>query len=612
MENVSDPNSQRVNEARMNLTFPSRRSPNSLRFALFLSILITFTFSTTAFARRKVAASRNKVSRSEAARAQRGRKSTAAGRRHVRRSGRLAARNTRRGRRSRLTAREVRQQRKLIAREQSSSLKALERRLRRPLTKRERTAELRRIEARHRRDTAAARRRAEAARQAAIARRRALEKAMRDEVQNLIARDDTAGEDMEVRRAAVNALGYHAGTVVVMDPMTGRVYSIVNQEWAMRRGFKPCSTIKLVTGVAGLGEKVIEPTNTAAVSERYNIDLTDALAYSNNTYFQQVGGRVGFQKMMGYARDLGLGEKTGINVPNEYPGRLPFEKSGFALNRMSSHGDDFEVTAVQLGTLVSAMGNGGKLLVPYVPHNAQEESKLKGKVRRQIEVEQETWRRMVPGMVGAVNYGSGKKAYDPLQTVAGKTGTCIGQGGWLGLFTSYAPLANPRLAVVVISRGPDARSHFPAAVAGKIYRELNSRFGTPVNLQLATTPGPGADDPKAAELNEEEKDAAEAEAAEAKAVEAEVEKAADVAVADDEIKTATPSTNADAPKSVSTENQAPRNTVKRVLMPIERRTPEVQKPVFAKPVTQPQTSPPAGKGASSGDARPRRVQSGQP
>ena len=108
---------------------------------------------------------------------------------------------------------------------------------------------------------------------------------MRDEVQALISRDDTTGED-EVRRAAVNALGHHIGTVVVMDPQSGRVYSIVNQEWALRRGFKPCSTIKLVTGVAGLG-KVIDPANTAEVSERYNIDLTDALAYSNNTYFQQ-------------------------------------------------------------------------------------------------------------------------------------------------------------------------------------------------------------------------------------------------------------------------------------------------------------------------------------
>ena len=592
----------------MNLYFPSRHPHKTLRFALILSILLTFTLSGTTFARKKSASSRNKVSRSEG-RAHRNRKSSVASRRNSRRSGHVA-RNSRRGRRSQLTARQVRQQRKLIAREQASSLKALERRLRRPLTKRERVAELRRVQARHRRDSVAARRRAEAARQAAIARQRALDKAMRDEVQTLISRDDTTGEDMEVRRAAVNALGYHAGTVVVMDPMTGKVYSIVNQEWAMRRGFKPCSTIKLVTGVAGLGEKVIDPTNTAAVSERYNIDLTDALAYSNNTYFQQVGGRVGFEKMMGYARELGLGEKTGINAPNEYSGRLPFEKSGWSLNRMSSHGDDFEVTAVQLGTLVSAMGNGGKLLVPYVAHNAQEESKMKGKVRRQIGVEQETWRRMVPGMVGAVNYGSGKKAYDPLQTVAGKTGTCIGQGGWLGLFTSYAPLANPRLAVVVISRGPDARSHFPAAVAGKIYRELNSRFGTPVNLQLATAPGPGTDDAKASELNEEEKDAAEAEAAEAKAVEAEVEKAADVAVADETVTAPATKTTAVAPKSASTEVTAPRNTVKRVLMTIDRPSTENQKPALTKPAIQLQTSAPAKDGPSS--ERPRRVKPSQP
>lgn len=487
-----------------------------------------------------------------------------------------------------------------MAREQSASLKALERRLRRPLTRRERAAELRRIGSRHRHAMEAARRRAEAARQAAIARQRALEKAMRDEVQALIARDDTTGEDLEVRRAALNALGNHIGTAVVMDPMTGRIYSIVNQEWALRRGFKPCSTIKLVTGVAGLGEKVIDPVNTAAVSDRYNIDLTDALAYSNNTYFQQVGGRVGFEKMMSYARDLGLGEKTGINAPDEYSGRLPYEKSGFALNRMSSHGDDFEVTAVQLATLVSAMGNGGKLLVPRVARTAEEQATFKTKVRRQINVEPEAWRRMVPGMVGAVNYGSGKKAYDPLQTVAGKTGTCIGHGGWLGLFTSYAPLANPRLAVVVISRGPDARKHFPAAVAGRIYRELNSRFGTPVNLQLATAPG--ADDPKAAELNEEEKDAAEADAAEAAA-----EVTAEESVAADATKTAVP---ADSPvrHPVVTEAPAPRNTVKSVLMQIERRPADAPKSTTSKPTGAAKTTQQPAKSVSSGDERPRRAQ----
>ena len=582
----------------------SSHSPKSLRFTLILLVLVTFAFSDVVLAKKRQSSSRNKVSSRKASRAEKGRRLSARNRRSVRRS-RLSARSTRRGRRSRITAREVRQQRRLVAREQASAVKALERRLRRPLTKRERAAELRRVESRHRAALAAARRRAEAARRAAIARRLAIEKAMREEVQAMIARDDITGEDLEVRRAAVNALGNHIGTAVVMDPMTGRVYSIVNQEWALRRGFKPCSTIKLVTGVAGLGEKIIDPTNTAAVSERYNIDLTDALAYSNNTYFQQVGGRVGYEKMMSYAKNFGLGEKTGINAPNEYSGRLPFEKTGWALNRMFSHGDDFEVTALQLATLVSAMSNGGKLLEPQIPRTKQEQAKFKPKVRRSIEVEPGVWQSMVPGMVGAVNYGSGKKAYDPLQTVAGKTGTCIGTGGWLGLFTSYAPLVSPRLAVVVIARGPDARSHFPAAVAGRIYRELNSRFGTPINLQIAAKPA--ADDPKAAELNEEEKDAAEADAAEA---DLEIT-ADDTAVAADS-RSATPAKtspqNTVAPQnSVRKEAQPARSTVKPVIMSIPSRSNETQKAEPSQANSPANTTPPANKSGTFADERPRRV-----
>src|SRR2546422_937486 len=82
------------------------------------------------------------------------------------------------------------------------------------------------------------------------------------------------------RRAAVNALGHHAGAVVVMDPKSGRVYTVVNQEWALRRGFKPCSTIKLVTGVAGISEKIIQPVETVSVGGNYSLNLTEALAHS--------------------------------------------------------------------------------------------------------------------------------------------------------------------------------------------------------------------------------------------------------------------------------------------------------------------------------------------
>jgi penicillin-binding protein 2 len=575
--------------------------PTIFKSAFILFILIALSISAPVLAKKKPSSkSRNATG------SQKAKKASARGRQS--RRGKVTAKSNRRSRGRRMSAREVRRQRQMVAREQSSAIRALERKLRRPLTKRERAAEVRRIQRRHGRALEAARRRAEAARRAAIARQRALEQAMRNEVQALISRDDARGEDPEVRRVAIKALGNHAGTVVVMDPMSGRIYSIVNQEWALRRGFKPCSTIKLVTGLAGLNEKVIDPVDTAAVSERYKIDLTDALAYSNNTYFQQVGGRVGFEKMMSYARDLGLGEKTGINTQFEYPGRLPAEKSGFALNRMSSHGDDFEVTAVQLATLVSAMANGGKLLTPFTPRSANEQAKIVPAVRRQLPIDQDNFRRMVPGMVGAVNYGSGKKAYDPEQTVAGKTGTCIGQGSWLGLFTSYAPLANPRLAVVVISRGSDGRKHLPAAVAGQIYRELNDRFGTPINLQFATAPAKDVDDAKAAELNEEEKDAQEAEAAEEREVTAAADAAAEAEEVADAEKKSNGATVATVPEKRAGETPAPKNTVKRVLMPFEKR-PAATPKEEVKPTTA--TSAPALIG-SPGAQRPRRTQPIQP
>src|SRR5438270_3043976 len=440
----------------------------------------------------------------------------ASSRRGGRASRRESARAGRRGGRVHLSKRERRAEQARLAKEQSAYIAKLQKRAGHKLSKRELSAEMRKFQRTHRRDLEEARRRAEIARQAAIARQRALDDGLRNEAEANIAKDSTVGEDLEVRKAAVAALGHHAGTVVVMDPRTGRVYTVVNQDWALRRGFKPCSTIKLVTGVAGISEKVIQPVETVSVGGNYSINLTDALAHSNNQYFQRVGGEVGFDKMLSYAREMGLGEKTGINYVNEYAGRVPLFKSGYAVNHMSSHGDDFEVTAIQLATLVSAMSNGGRLVVPHVPRTVDENTQFKTEVRRKLNIEGDAWKRMLPGMIGAVNYGSGKKAYRPDQTVAGKTGTCIGQGSWLGLFTSYAPVVNPRLAVVVITRGADAHKHLPAAVAGNIYRALSPRFGTQINFQVAQTSDDEtpARDKKAAALDEESKETKAATAAE--------------------------------------------------------------------------------------------------
>ena len=499
-----------------------------------------------------------------------------------------------RGRGGRMSARDVRRQRAQIARDQAAAVRAMERKLRRPLTKRERANAMRGVEARNRRALAEARRRAEAARRAAIARQMAIDKAMRDQVQGLIAKDDLTGEDPEVRRVAVNALGNHAGTVVVMDPMTGRVYAVVNQEWAFHRGFKPCSTIKLVTGVAGLSENAIPLVDTA--NDGFRLDLTSALAHSDNSFFQQVGARIGPDKMVNYAKELGLGEKTGINVPFEFPGKLPEVRPDVVERRMFSHADGFQVTPLQLGTLVSAMANGGRLLTPQIPHSVKEQNKMAPKVRRVLDISSDVWQRMVPGMVGAINYGTGQRAYDPTQTVAGKTGTCIGDNGWVGSFTSYAPLANPRLAVVVIAEGTDGRRHFPVAVAGEIYRQLNHRFGTAINLQVASG------------LDDEEKEVADQEAAAENTANGEGEESTATATpgsttqGDTAAKPNTPAATTNAKPATA----EPKNTVKRVLMPLPTKTNEPQKSTTQPGATTPPSIAPANTTAPGGQ-RPRRI-----
>lgn len=307
----------------------------------------------------------------------------------------------------------------------------------------------------------------------AQARQANFERGLKNETLENIARDNTDGEDLEVRRAAVAALAGHAGTIVVLEPQTGKVLSIVNQDWAIRKGFKPCSTIKLVTATAGINEKVIGEDGSIE-TRRFPVGLNDALAYSNNYYFQTVGATgLGNTKMIIYARALGLGEPTGINAAGESAGRLPY---GNGNARIYSHGDDFEVTPLQLAVLVSAISNGGRMLIPQIPRTDIEKTNFRVLFKREVNVAPDTFHEILPGMVGAVNYGTARRSGGAMVAAAGKTGSCIGQGSWLGLFTSVAPVANPKLAVVVVTRGSGERGKYAAAIAGKVYQSLSYRL----------------------------------------------------------------------------------------------------------------------------------------
>ena len=338
-------------------------------------------------------------------------------------------------------------------------------------------------EARRQAALAEQRRREQAIREAR-ARKLAFERGLRTETVENIIKDNTDGEDLEIRRAAVNALGNHAGTVVVLEPQTGKILTIVNQDWAIRNSFKPCSTIKLVTGVAGLNEKLIDDGGNLRAT-KFRLNLDDALAYSNNSYFQKVGAGLGNEKMIAYAQTLGLGQTTGINADGESSGKLPF---GNKNARVYSHGDDFEVTPLQLAVLVSAISNGGKMIVPKIPRTKFEQTNFRGTLRRQVALPPKDLQGVIPGMIGATRYGTARRGVDSSLAVAGKTGSCVGQGSWLGLFASVAPVENPKFAVIVITRGQAERGKYAAAIAGKIYQSLSLRLKESGDKNLALIP----------------------------------------------------------------------------------------------------------------------------
>ncbi|HYM12739.1 MAG TPA: penicillin-binding transpeptidase domain-containing protein, partial [Bryobacterales bacterium] len=149
--------------------------------------------------------------------------------------------------------------------------------------------------------------------------------------------DMVDGEDLTVRQAAVDALGPLNGSVVVVDPNTGRILSMVNQKLALAGGFTPCSTVKLPVAFAALNEGIISLNTKLRLGRQWYMSLTDALAISNNVFFARLGEALGFQRVRQYVKLFGFGEKAGWNIPGEQLGTVPDKPPKFGgVGRMTS------------------------------------------------------------------------------------------------------------------------------------------------------------------------------------------------------------------------------------------------------------------------------------
>lgn len=293
--------------------------------------------------------------------------------------------------------------------------------------------------------------------------------------------DNIDGEDLIVRRAAVAALGTTRGSVVVADPNTGRVLSMVNQKLAFQAGFTPCSTIKLVTSLAALNEHVVERDTVIHLSRYISFNLTTAIAHSNNPYFATLGNRLGFERVTHYAQMLGLGEKAGLDIAGEQPGSIaaaPPKAGGMGM--MSAFGEGFLVTPLELTALISSIANSGTLYYLQYPRSSEEVDHFTPKVKRSLELEPQGFSDIKTGMRGAVDFGTATRAsYAPDEPVLGKTGTCtdFSSSSHMGWFGSFNDVGNHQLVVVVMLAAVNRSVSGPVAsgVAGAIYKSLSDQ-----------------------------------------------------------------------------------------------------------------------------------------
>jgi stage II sporulation protein D len=266
---------------------------------------------------------------------------------------------------------------------------------------------------------------------------------------------ESASEDKLDQRfvtAATAALGDRRGTVIVMDPQTGRVRAVVNSEIAFGENLPPGSTIKPFTALAAMRSGLIDEDSHTLCREKYShegfqticshprdlapLNPTEAIAYSCNYYFGKVGERLDETSFDATLNEFGFGKSSGINAAREGQGKLP--RAGWHSQNAIGESDDLQATPIQLIDAYSALVNGGHLFTPrvalasgYVPQ-----------LRANISIKDQYRSLIVKGMRGAVRYGTAETAnlYSLPVYVFGKTGTATQIDGFRsqGWFVGFA------------------------------------------------------------------------------------------------------------------------------------------------------------------------------
>jgi penicillin-binding protein 2 len=366
--------------------------------------------------------------------------------------------------------------------------------------------------------------------------------------------------DIDLQIAAEEALGDKNGAIVAMDPRSGEILAMVSRptfdpndfavrisrdQWsklvnddehplmnkAIQAQLAPGSTFKIIMATAGMQEGIAQNLHVncpggASFYGRYfkcwiaiqhhghgSVDITKAIYQSCDVFFYTLADRLGISRMAKYATEFGLGQKTGIDLPQEASGLMPSEEWKIRYYRQKWYaGENMSVgigqgavvaTPMQMTRAISAITSGGLMVRPHLtfpndlPHNLVPASTEPGRVS--IPIDPKNWEVItdamaeVPGPLGTANSAH-------LQGIdfAGKTGSAQTISNTLkaklangkqdykdnAWFVGVTPRRNPELVVGVLFEGGE-HGQFAARLAAQVVKAyVDKQRRQPVKVAL--------------------------------------------------------------------------------------------------------------------------------
>jgi penicillin-binding protein 2 len=372
--------------------------------------------------------------------------------------------------------------------------------------------------------------------------------------------------DNDLQRAAELALGSRNGAIVAMDPRNGEILALVSRpsfdpnafsirinrtDWnklitdpdhpllnkAIQAQLAPGSTFKILMSVAGLQEGIAQTlkVNCAGGWGPYGffhhcdehhgaVDIHNAIPFSCDTYYYQLGDRLGIDRIAKYATEFGYGQKTGVDLPGEQAGLMPSAQWKMKNYHNRWYPDEtldvaigqgaVEATPLQLARIIGGIASGGHLVRPHVVFPDQLPADFRksliedfpGSGDATLPIDPENWTIITDGMAEVTQPGyfhtAGSAHLEGID-FGGKTGTAqvmshealdktskgraTNPNVW---FVGVTPRRNPELVVAVLWQNGD-KSYYPARIGAKVvsaYVEKQRRLAN--NLMPSKQPAP--------------------------------------------------------------------------------------------------------------------------